>query len=271
MSSDLTEFYTREKANDPAYAAGSYDVRALLARRPFQEWVKKHRGGTRVRVLDVGCGRGVFIKDMVTLLGERGVSVSQVVGVDLMEEHPAAVTALKVPLEYHRQSIDGCPLPFDTDRFDFISCNHVLEHVFRTEYVAREFWRVLAPDGLCLISVPNLAFWGNRVALLFAGQPIGTEVGTETTTYGFWPKCGQKHLAQFRTAGHIRDFTPRALADLTTRCGFRVVGWWNHDERWWLRWTAWSGRNVGVLLQKRIHASSMCPESGSCTKVDCNG
>ncbi len=251
MGNDLRDFYMHEKARDLTYAAGQYDVKALLSRRPLRQWVKAHCRGEGVRVLDVGCGRGVFLRDVVNLISERGVSISQIAGVDLMEDHPAAVAALRSPVEYHRQSIDGCELPFEAGHFDFVSCNHVLEHVFRTEFVVRELRRVLAPCGLCLISVPNLAFWGNRVALLFAGQPIGTEVGTETTTYGFWPKCGQKHLAQFKTAGHIRDFTPRALADLATQCGFRVVGWWNHDERWWLRWTEWSGRNVGVILQRR--------------------
>jgi hypothetical protein len=122
--------------------------------------------------------------------------------------------------------------------------------VFETEALVREIRRVMAPDGLAVISVPNIAAWINRVLFLFAGQPLGTEVGTESGTYGFWPPFGQKHLARFKPAGHIRDFTPRALADLCQSCGLSVTGWWNQSKTPLFPITRWAGRNIGVIAQR---------------------
>ena len=33
--------------------------------------------------------------------------------------------------------------------------------------------------------------------------------------------------------------------------GSSVVGWWNQDEQWWLRVTAWSGRAMGIVLRRK--------------------
>ena len=89
----------------------------------------------------------------------------------------------------------------------------------------------------------------NRIALLFAGQPLGTELGTEKITYGFWPGFLKPRLEAFRPSGHIRDFTPRALQDLATHCGFETVGWWAQSLGAMARLSKWSGRNVGILLK----------------------
>ena len=113
----------------------------------------------------------------------------------------------------------------------------------------REFRRVLANDGLCLISVPNTAAWINRVAFLWGNQPLGSEIGTEGVTYGFRPKFLQARLAKFRPSGHLRDFTPRGLQDLTGACGFQTVGWWKQSKGFIARLGKWAGREMGILLQ----------------------
>jgi SAM-dependent methyltransferase len=46
-------------------------------------------------------------------------------------------------------------LPFDDDRFDFICCFEVIEHVDRQEEAIAELARVLAPGGFLAISSPN--------------------------------------------------------------------------------------------------------------------
>ena len=67
----------------------------------------------------------------------------------------------------------------------------------------------------------------NRVAFLFGGQPLGSEVGVDSVSYGFWPGFLKHKLDKFEASGHIRDFTPRSLKDLTAACGLpprRLVG-----------------------------------------------
>jgi SAM-dependent methyltransferase len=49
---------------------------------------------------------------------------------------------------------DICDLPFDDQSFDFIICNHVLEHIPDDTKAMQELYRVLAPGGTAIIQVP---------------------------------------------------------------------------------------------------------------------
>ena len=49
---------------------------------------------------------------------------------------------------------DICDLPFKAAEFDFILCNHVLEHIPDDRAALSEIHRVLRPGGLALIMVP---------------------------------------------------------------------------------------------------------------------
>ena len=245
----LTEFYGGLHSTQKDYSAGTYDMDALLSSPVWKPWVSGKAGGS-FAMLDVGCGKGLFLRDLVRGLKQRSnIIPARIAGVDLVRSPGNLFSEISDNFEFLQHDTDGNPLPFPDATFDFLSCNHVLEHVFETEALVKEFRRVLKPDGLCVISVPNLAAWMNRVALLFAGQPLGTEVGTQSITYGFWPRHFQAHLAQFPPSGHIRDFTPRALKDLTAACGFRTAGWWKQSYGWAAALSKWGGRNIAILLQ----------------------
>lgn len=49
---------------------------------------------------------------------------------------------------------DICNLPFDDNSFNFIICNHVLEHIPDDLKAMKELYRVLAPGGTAILQVP---------------------------------------------------------------------------------------------------------------------
>ncbi|MAY23370.1 MAG: SAM-dependent methyltransferase [Flavobacteriaceae bacterium] len=49
---------------------------------------------------------------------------------------------------------DICQLPFQENEFDFIICNHVLEHIPDDTKALEELFRVLAPNGTAILQVP---------------------------------------------------------------------------------------------------------------------
>ncbi len=49
---------------------------------------------------------------------------------------------------------DICDLPFADDSYDFIICNHVLEHIPDDTRAMQEIFRVLAPGGTAILQVP---------------------------------------------------------------------------------------------------------------------
>jgi len=49
---------------------------------------------------------------------------------------------------------DICNLPFKDNEYDFIICNHVLEHIPDDTKAMQELYRVLAPGGTAILQVP---------------------------------------------------------------------------------------------------------------------
>ena len=243
------QFYPQLHSNDKAYSAGEYHMESLLSLRVVGDWADQHLDHP-LRLLDVGCGKALFLRDFASGLRQRwGIKQIQATGVDLVQSPGGHFGEVCEDFKFVQQNLDGKPLPFKDASFDFLSCNHVLEHIFETEKLVREFRRVLQPQGLCVISVPNTAAWANRLLFLFGSQPLGSEIGTEKVTYGFWPASLQPKLEKFQPSGHIRDFTPRGLRDLTAHCGFETIGWWKQSKGSVARLGKWAGRGLGIVLR----------------------
>lgn len=49
---------------------------------------------------------------------------------------------------------DICNLPFKDNSFNFILCNHVLEHIPDDTQAMKELYRVLAPNGTAILQIP---------------------------------------------------------------------------------------------------------------------
>ncbi|QNJ96877.1 class I SAM-dependent methyltransferase [Constantimarinum furrinae] len=49
---------------------------------------------------------------------------------------------------------DICDLPFQDNEFDFIICNHVLEHIPDDNKGMREIYRILKPGGTAILQIP---------------------------------------------------------------------------------------------------------------------
>ena len=241
------EFYTERHDLSAVYSGGQYHVAGLVGCKTIRNWAGQRTEA--IRGLDIGCGKGVFLKDFCGGLAQtHGLNIGSLVGMDLVRSPGNAFDQLPKGFEFVEANVDGKPLPFDTDSFDFVTCNHILEHVFETEHLVDEIRRVLRPNGVAVISVPNVGAWLNRLLFMLAIQPLGSEVGTRSITYGFWPEGGKARLKNYNPSGHIRDFTGRGLRDLVEACGFRVGDWWNQDGSFVGTLSKWGSRNMGVVV-----------------------
>ena len=50
---------------------------------------------------------------------------------------------------------DICDLPFEDNSFDFILCNHVLEHIPDDTKAMQELYRILKPGGTAILQIPQ--------------------------------------------------------------------------------------------------------------------
>ena len=74
---------------------------------------------------------------------------------------------------------DICDLPFKNNSFDFIICNHVLEHIPDDTKAMQELYRVLAPSGTAIVQVPYDA----KRAITFEDNTI-TDQSERTRIFG---------------------------------------------------------------------------------------
>ncbi len=102
-------------------------------------------------------------------------------------------------------NIEKDPFPFEDDAFDVVLCMEVLEHLaYSPSHMLAESHRVLRPDGLFFLTVPNLLTI-KRLVLMFLNRT--TEV--PYSGYGLYGR-------------HQREFAPHEVAGLLTACNFRV-------------------------------------------------
>ncbi len=110
-------------------------------------------------------------------------------------------------------------LPFDDASVECVVAGEIIEHVPNPDHLLREIRRILVPDGLLVISTPNLVSWANRVLVPFGVQPLGTETSSEVALGRRHRLLGQGNQVQ----GHLKVFTHRALREILERYGFTIV------------------------------------------------
>lgn len=106
------------------------------------------------RVLDIGPGSGALGQ----FLKEKGLRKLSAVEIDAeARKHVASI--------YGRLATDLSE--FRGDIFDVILLLDVLEHIVDVTGFFEQACRLLAPGGLILVSVPNIAHWSTRFSLFF--------------------------------------------------------------------------------------------------------
>lgn len=128
-----------------------------LARRELDRWVRNlpmpEKGNSRL--LDIGCGNGYFMK-----IAER--AGWDPVGIDFDKKALAAAKAVSTEVI----CCDVNSLPFDSGSIDYITMNHVIEHLHEPLSALVETRRVLKQKGSLWIATPNI----NSVAHYSSGK-----------------------------------------------------------------------------------------------------
>ena len=126
------------------------------------------RKAKRLSILDIGAGSGDDLLGCAKALAGHGVE-SELCAI---EGYAPNVQKLKerqitvVPLD-----IENDRFQYDDKQFDVVIMNLCLEHTKEVFHIFGEISRVLKPNGICIIGVPNLASLHNRLLLCLGKQP----------------------------------------------------------------------------------------------------
>ncbi len=162
------------------------------------------RTSRKGRILDVGCGFGLFL-DVARRDGWEpyGIDVS-----DVAISYARSTLGLA---NVERSDLSSAAFP--DAHFNAVTLWNVLEHVPDPMTTMREVRRVLASDGTALVRVPNMlvhnALWRVRPLL----RPLLNRFHKELPPY----------LGGISPPQHLYGFTPRTLTALLLQAGFGNV------------------------------------------------
>jgi methionine biosynthesis protein MetW len=117
------------------------------------------------RVLDLGCGDGTLLQDLIEQKGVEGC------GIDADLEQVRQCIARGVPV-YHGDVLEGMAM-YGDDRFDCVVLSQTLQQTMQPRRVVQEMMRV---GRRGIISFPNFAHWSVRLHLLLRGAMPVTRV-----------------------------------------------------------------------------------------------
>jgi GT2 family glycosyltransferase/2-polyprenyl-3-methyl-5-hydroxy-6-metoxy-1,4-benzoquinol methylase/glycosyltransferase involved in cell wall biosynthesis len=159
-------------------------------------------------VLDLGCGSGSLGQHLSESRGciMDGVTLSEAEAVHARPHYRHVVV----------DNLETCDLlaTFKDQRYDFIVCADVLEHLSRPEHVLAACRQLLAPQGRLLISVPNAGYSG-LIAELLDGEFLYREEGLLDRTHlrFFTRRSLQRFLGEQRWAIDSIDTIARELPE----------------------------------------------------------
>lgn len=218
---------------DPEYQRG---VDGSLT--PEREAVLARLAGRR-RVLDVGCARGLF----AAVLRDRG---HEVVGIEADPRLAREARGRGVAVA-EGDAEDPAVWAGVGGGFDAVVFLHVLEHLADPWEALRRARDALAPGGVVLSLVPNVAAWRVRRDLFFRGR-------FEYAASGILDRT------------HLRFFTLASAAALHRDAGFSAVGWW--PVQTWVPGEAHLRHRLGMgRLARRWHDAASARWPNLCTEV----
>lgn len=108
------------------------------------KWLTTHVFSKPGRLLDVGCGRGEYLKTFA----HAGFDVA---GVDSAQSARGMAPGCRIEVV----DVDQEPLPFPEASFDYVYSKSVLEHLQKPGTMLSECFRVLRPGGVAVIMTPS--------------------------------------------------------------------------------------------------------------------
>lgn len=167
---------------------------------------------TGQRVLEVGCGSGVFLPRLAEAVGPDG----RVVGIDhaqaFVDEGRSKMAALGLSDHVSLQQGDVYHLPFGDGSFEAAHCERVLMHLENPTEALRETARVVRPGGTIVAAEPDWA--GCRIDhpdreafdLLFAAALAIRQKDMGLTLYRRMGEVGLSNLRYLPVCAVINDF-----------------------------------------------------------------
>jgi SAM-dependent methyltransferase len=209
--------YRKQRYPDEPKTCDQYSY--LTRKRYVLEMLDQDRRDRRGKILDIGCGPGIYATDLLT----RGWDVW---GIDLSpkmieaaEESIADLSASDRDRAHFSVGQVGA-LPFDPIFFDAVICIGVISYLEKLEHSLSDILRVLKPGGTAILQLSNKL------------SPFEAEVGIRRglkSLVKMWRNSDpdEKLVERFRCTPYI----PRQFDQTCVKLGFTVRDFRYYDFR----------------------------------------
>jgi len=134
-------------------------------------------------------------------------------GIDL-DPNRFAAAICRLDLRVLKCDVETERLPLDAGSCDVAIFNELFEHLrINPIFTMGEVHRILKPNGILLLSTPNLRSLEGFVNFLFRNKAYSC-LGSIYDEY--------KKLEHLGHMGHVREYTTREVSEFLSRCGFRL-------------------------------------------------
>lgn len=170
---------------------------------------------THAKLLDLGCNDGV----LTTRLAKK-ISTQNIFGVDIVDEQ--IKIARHNGVEVSKFNLNENFL-YDSDFFDVIHANQVIEHITDSDSFLEQLHRVLKSGGYAIISTENASSWCNIAASILGWQIFSlTNFSNKALGIGN-PLSLHKNSTDFLASWlHVRIYNIRGLIEYFEISGFKV-------------------------------------------------
>jgi len=153
------------------------------------------------RIADVGCGPGYFLWLLHNELAAKGYQTAGMFGFDYSLAALEIARQVLPEAEFHYMDIYNICASLE-EQFDIVVCIDVLEHLLYPERGLRNLVRMLRPQGILLLAVPNgrydffaghINFWSPESWRIFLETTCSDlEIRTGVTSNG--RLAGERHV-----------------------------------------------------------------------------
>ena len=169
------------------------------------------------KIVDLGSGIGITLKAL-NLLGAGAVGVDKLV----FSSEPSSIYSVKDfeklekiwkenDLKVFKADLAFDKLPFGDESLDAAICDSAIEHLpVAPKHLFSEVGRILKPDGIFLVTTPNIASFWKRMRFLLLGRSPNWDL-----------KDYFENWNNFR--GHSREFTKKELSDMLAWSDFEIL------------------------------------------------
>ncbi len=172
------------------------------------------------RVLDIGCGNGLFSFELCKR-GYNVVSVDLLVGVSLHDIEDLQTIFRKAQYALKFASGDATALPFKDKSFDAVNIADVMEHIPDHDKAMREIHRVLKDSGVLVASTPGIGFHDGKFKPFFRWLKDHTLLGK----LRIWNENEIYKEIMMNNKHHVREYSLEDWKQLAQHNGFVLEDW----------------------------------------------